>query len=885
LQENLKANDMKQRIRILINYFLLNLKARSTAISVHDNSIFFAVFIALIKLKSIKNKNENNKYCLKYFMIDFSSEINLLESRFPYIMKVFFCVKNRLPNDLLVEVFQKIQEVFEYNDDDADDVISWSYQFIKRDSEKVAFKKIGSSRNKIKGQDLLFTTQFFTDKYMVKFLVDQTLSKITKENITNVTVVDSASGGGNFLIYSFEFLYKLYKKFKPTWSNQKIVDYILSKNIIGYDLDRNLAQISTLSLYVKASNYAIPKSSTPIYIFEGMENDVLGFLNKNDVLSNKIEGQSLSEKLNQLNEENSVKFYLMNPPFMGKRDMEIHLKNYLMTHYPLSKGDLCASFIYRLLEIIQPHDIIGLVAQNNWMYLSSFKEFRKYFLNNLMLNKCVDLGSNAFEDINGEKTNVGLFIISKVTGGKSTFNMLRYKSLPENKDYLNKNYIPKELVFKVDQKIFLKNKNHEFYYQLGNRFENLLNLKRYSEFGKPMQGTSTGNNLKFVKFAWEVNGSPDWRLVSKGGGFSKWSGLNFYKVLWGKNGELVAANEGSAMRNLDKISSTQLVFSDTGTLGLNVRVLKDNQVFIASGPGIQVLNGDKYAHLAFLNSRVATFLIKLLNPKFTISAGYISMIPVDGKILNSKIIAGKSKKCLNLKESYLKSKLPNFEFEHIDYLSIKNLDKWIDNQIIKDLESDYARLTLEFEIEKEIRKHYNFNNTELQELKQIVGESPFFYKKRKVDLKTEVLDDMICRNLDINCFSTSRKINGYSLGSESVFEDISYKLTVHPDSIMEIIRSEVGSFYKTRNKYINDLIHKIILFELGVKKISIYKFEIHDVNSFINRVRRKYKFLNKISGFESRIENILTTHHRISFLNKPLIVVSKKSLKVGEIHE
>jgi hypothetical protein len=50
-----------------------------------------------------------------------------------------------------------------------------------------------------------------------------------------------------------------------------------------------------------------------------------------------------------------------------------------------------------------------------------------------------------------------------------------------------------------------------------------------------MQGTSTGNNTEFVKFAWEVNGSPDWKLVSKGGGFSKWVGLNYYKVHWGEN--------------------------------------------------------------------------------------------------------------------------------------------------------------------------------------------------------------------------------------------------------------------------------------------------------------------------------------------------------------
>ncbi len=106
-----------------------------------------------------------------------------------------------------------------------------------------------------------------------------------------------------------------------------------------------------------------------------------------------------------------------------------------------------------------------------------------------------------------------------------------------------------------------------------------------------MQGTSTGNNTLFVKYAWETNGNPDWKSVSKGGGFSKWMGLNYYKVYWGTEGEKIRANKGSAIRNIHKIPSTELVYSDTGTLGLNVRVLKKNQVFIASGPGIQVLGG------------------------------------------------------------------------------------------------------------------------------------------------------------------------------------------------------------------------------------------------------------------------------------------------------
>ena len=399
-----------------------------------------------------------------------------------------------------------------------------------------------------------------------------------------------------------------------------------------------------------------------------------------------------------------------------------------------------------------------------------------------------------------------------------------------------------------------------------------------------MQGTSTGNNNEFVKFAWEVNGSPDWKLVSKGGGFSKWAGLNYYKVYWGKNAELIKANKGSALRNIDKIPTTQLVYSDTGTLGLNVRVLKENQVFIASGPGIQVLKGDKYAHLAFLNSKIATFLLKLINPKFTISAGYISKIPVAPNILDSKFIAKKSKECLELKEKYLQKKLPNFEFQHFNYSAIENLDSFLEKLIIEDIESDYQRLFLESKIELEIRKQYNFNSNELNEVISIVGESPFFNKKKYLKINSEQLDLLLSANIDLNCLSTSRAINGYSVGSESVFEDLSYKLDVNPKPLFDFIKNNVSDFKNTKAKYFSDLLHKIILNELGVKQISIYKFEVFEMSKLIESIRSKYFFLNAHTDLSERIISILQTHHKISFFNKPLVSYFNKSLTVGQGH-
>ena len=874
---------MKQKIKNLIAYFIGNLSPLEKKIPVQDLSIFFSVMIATFTLRKKQNKTYTVEVCYADYYSEFKTEIELVKQRFPELIKIFLLTESQLKGELVSSVFEKLKITFEKTDDDVDDIISWSYQFLKKDLEKSAFKRIGKDNAKIEDSDLLFTTQFFTDKYMVKYLVNESLSGFDKRNIQKVVVIDSASGGGNFLNYSFERLYELYKKSKPNWSNQKIVDTILNSSIVGYDLDSNLSKIASMSLFVKACGYAVPNKSTTIKIFGGVANDKLGFLNTY-VTSNSIGRITFKTQLEKLNKEKKIKVFVTNPPFMGKRDMDTSLKEYLLANYPESKGDLCVSFIQRTFQLMGDKDVLGVVSQNNWMYLSSLKDFRKIFLAKQTLKECIDLGSNAFEDINGEKTNVALCVIGNSEITTTRFYNLKFKNIAEKKSLVTTKNISTELTFELNQNQFLKNSHLEFNYQLEHRFDNIQGLQLYSEFANPMQGTSTGNNTEFVKFAWEVNGSPDWKLVSKGGGFSKWAGLNYYKVHWGKNAEIIRANKGSALRNIDRISTTQLVYSDTGTLGLNVRVLKENQVFIASGPGIQVLKGDKYAHLAFLNSKIATFLLKLINPKFTISAGYISKIPVAQNILDSQFIAEKSKECLELKEKYLQKKLPNFEFQHFNYSSIKNLNSFLEKLIIEDIKSDYQRLFLESKIELEIRKQYNFNSKELNEVKSVVGESPFFNKKKYLKINSEQLDLLLSANIDLNCLSTSRAINGYSVGSESVFEDLSYKLDVNPKPLFDFIKTSVSEFKITKAKYFNDLLHKIILNELGVKQISIYKFEVFDLSKLIESIKSKYIFLNEQRDLTERIISILQVHHKSSFFNKPLVSYTNESLTVGQDH-
>ena len=237
-----------------------------------------------------------------------------------------------------------------------------------------------------------------------------------------------------------------------------------------------------------------------------------------------------------------------------------------------------------------------------------------------------------------------------------------------------------------------------------------------------------------------------------------------------------------------------------------------------------------------------------------------------------------------LKEKYLQKKLPNFEFQHINYSAIKNLDSFLEKLIIEDAESDYQRLFLESKIELEIRKQYNFNSKELNEVKSVVGESPFLNKKKSLKVDSEKLDLLLATNIDLNCLSTSRTINGYSVGSESVFEDLSNKLDVNPKPIFDFIKKNVAQFKNTKSKYFNDLLHKIILNELGVKQISVYKFETFDLSELIETIKSKYAFLNEQTDLSEKVISIIQIHHKSSFFKKPLVTYMNESLTVGPTH-
>lgn len=159
----------------------------------------------------------------------------------------------------------------------SDDVLGWLYESYNN-YKKAAHKDCGAKTeyNKVSIQ-----SQVYTPRWVVKFLVDNSLGKLylemfpdsdikskykianapkaqTREPkpLTEIKLIDPATGSGNFLLYAFDLFFDLYKdqieNYGADYDDRKIPELIITHNLHGIDLDDRAVQIAQLGLYIKA---------------------------------------------------------------------------------------------------------------------------------------------------------------------------------------------------------------------------------------------------------------------------------------------------------------------------------------------------------------------------------------------------------------------------------------------------------------------------------------------------------------------------------------------------------------------------------------------------------------------------------------------------------
>ena len=196
-----------------------------------------------------------------------------------------------------------------------DETIGWVYQYFNGSDERKRMRE--ESQAPRNSRELAVRNQFFTPRYVVEFLTDNTLGRIwyemqgtrtalaercaylvrrpgedivprNKKDPRDLKILDPACGSGHFLLYAFELLIAIYEEAQadpegprseatgrtlredyPTRETLRrdLPALILAHNLHGVDIDARCAQIAQLALWMRAQrayrDFGIPRKDRP----------------------------------------------------------------------------------------------------------------------------------------------------------------------------------------------------------------------------------------------------------------------------------------------------------------------------------------------------------------------------------------------------------------------------------------------------------------------------------------------------------------------------------------------------------------------------------------------------------------------------------------------
>ncbi|KUO71799.1 MAG: restriction endonuclease [Desulfosporosinus sp. BRH_c37] len=165
------------------------------------------------------------------------------------------------------------------------EIIGWLYQYYISEKKDEVFADLKKNK-KITKENIPAATQLFTPKWIVKYMVENSLGRLWLESHPNeelkaqwkyyleeaeqepevqkqleelknpdlnpltITVLDPCCGSGHILVYAFEVLYEIYRTYG--YMEEDIPKLILENNLYGLDIDDRAAQLASFAVMMKA---------------------------------------------------------------------------------------------------------------------------------------------------------------------------------------------------------------------------------------------------------------------------------------------------------------------------------------------------------------------------------------------------------------------------------------------------------------------------------------------------------------------------------------------------------------------------------------------------------------------------------------------------------
>jgi hypothetical protein len=338
-----------------------------------------------------------------------------------------------------------------------------------------------------------------------------------------------------------------------------------------------------------------------------------------------------------------------NPPYMGTKYYNAHLKTFVNRHYIEAKADLYACFIHRNVAFSKTNGFVGMITIPNWMSISSFAAMRKSLFEKSSIESLVHNGRGVFGSDFGScnfvlrNTNIILF--------KGSYRRLfdRQGSVTGLHDLEQRFFHNETFVAAPADFLSLPGSIIAYWASPAVRIAFSCNPALGSLVDVAV-GLQTSNDARFVRQWHEVSHDAAsfnskareaareslkrWFPFNKGGAYRKWFGNGSHLVNWYRDGQDISAfaverqeAPSRTIRNANYYFQPGITWSSVTIGRPSFRLLEAGSVISHVGPAIYSKSVDEISLLAYLNSAVVNKFLEILSPTAHFETGQIRDLP------------------------------------------------------------------------------------------------------------------------------------------------------------------------------------------------------------------------------------------------------------------
>lgn len=432
-----------------------------------------------------------------------------------------------------------------------------------------------------------------------------------------------------------------------------------------------------------------------------------------------------------------------NPPYTDSAALGAEMHNFVEKNYKTPYNcttNLYACFIRRNMLFAIKDGFIAMIHPHTFMNIDTFKEVRALLLSEGDISCLVDYGLDRVNLFGPGILLDAVWHVTKKTPDNS--GVTYYFNITENQQEKYKKGSFEDAVSKTIQGVTNKRvtiinpqdfktiDGMPFMFNLSDGLRRKFEEKSVEEIGiKVAQGMATSSNERFVRLWWEIALTHEnpirskWFRYSKGGPYCKWYGNNWAVLNWGNDGAELRAFKKAVLRNQDYYLRKGITYTGSGSKGTTFRIHSENSLFDVGGSCMFPTGayGNLEYIIAFMNSRLAFYLIDCLNPTVNTQVGDLKRVPFvkPSKEIEAKVSA-LATKCIELKKEIDSKYILNGATCSplaIETTVTKALLQFIANEIL----SQTNILIYEQIIDQEINSIYDLSESDIARMTEKMG--------------------------------------------------------------------------------------------------------------------------------------------------------------------